>query len=94
MKRLAAILVPMLIFRPLFASDFKGTDWLRKNRDVDGCLPLAELVDTAKSKSCPLSFEPQIRPMTVGTLDRAKTEARKKAGKALCCYSWEVFGNR
>jgi hypothetical protein len=77
------------------ASSFKGTEWFSKNLDSQGCLPLKELGEKSDTpEECPEEFSPQIRPMTVGTLDRAKTEAKGKKRGGLCCYSWKTYGNR
>lgn len=77
------------------AQDFKGLAWLEKNRDKDGCILLIKLVEDEKNGECPKEFEPQIRPMTIGKLDVAKTQSqRKKSGKEICCFEWKTYGNR
>lgn len=88
---MAGLFLPSLTFA---ASEFKGVDWLKKNRDQDGCIPLVRLSDEEKLDACPREFSPQIRPQIVGTLDRKKTDAKSKDGDRLCCFSWQVHGNR
>lgn len=91
--------IPLLVVfasAPSLASDeFKGLEWLSKYRDGEGCIPLKELLDEAASpKECPKKFEPQIRPLTIGTLNQEKTTAAQKKKKALCCFDWVTHGNR
>ena len=90
------IFVGFVLFTPVsFAqAEFKGVKWLEKYRDKEGCIPLKQLLDEAKNNECPQVFEPSIRPMMVGTLNREMTKAKSKPGSELCCFNWRVYGNR
>jgi hypothetical protein len=70
----------------------RGIEWLDKNRDKDGCVPLFELNDfPGQPKSCPKEFSPDIRPLVVATLDHAKSDRMTKANKkAVCCFTWKT----
>jgi hypothetical protein len=75
--------------------EFKGLEWLVKYKDADGCIPISQLVEkTNKEQECPKEFSPQIRPMTIGTFNKTKTEAKRKAKKEVCCFDWKTLGNR
>jgi hypothetical protein len=75
--------------------EFKGLEWLKKYRDSDGCIPLKQLMEESdKAVECPTQFEPQIRPLTIGKLNREKTESKNKSKFELCCFEWQTYGNR
>lgn len=76
------------------SAEFKGLDWLEKNRDIDGCIAQYKLFQESKNSKCPEEIELSIRPKTEGKLDPIKTESRLKSGKKLCCYIWTTQGNR
>lgn len=75
--------------------EFRGIEWLTKYRDRDGCIPLKQLLEkSVKTKECPKEFEPQIRPLTIGTLNRKETDSKNKIKVEFCCFDWRTEGNR
>ncbi len=75
------------------SNEFRGLEWLEKYRDAEGCISLKRLVEKQELK-CPEQFSPQIRPYTLGKLNKEKTDTKQKVGKEVCCYIWNTFGNR